>query len=1488
MDTAEYETNALLINDISSVAYAFYELVAPPPSVFGTGALELEASLRNDGFLAHLDTARHGLWCFRLVWKDTQQDNPGLPRALDSCGYILSLTDENTFEPAGLARNRLSGPNSAHTPNSSSSSVSGALDSISRNPPNGLGIEAATNESKPVASTSTKEVYEHFISAVISALSAGLCGKTGATPLDSRTLLLPPHVRNDSNGGVPHLASLRAYLTTTGALVSTVNVCLAEGLCVFSDSTLLPSVGRTVLAAPLGVFATCYLVTESDGSSAAEAGMGRSPDIQAVRLRSDRDERMRPWRNVCVKLLEARNLPSPISSTQKWLSLQRVRRKPVEAKFDGKSTPLFNTSTNMAWPSSLCFCKSFQKLSLGKAPEDSAHAVTDGSYDPLSLAKSWFLGAGERDEALARKAKERDAATARDAASSDGQMQQPNGTSPLALHRSGHPGVPPGAMYPTPPDGVQAPIGATPSMDGTVSSPANNNSAAVMADVDAVMTAPPDTFTEVWDQPVSKRERQAGSFDSENLFGDLGPDMFGGDNDITDADFNFFDEQPGDMDISLDMPDMSTSVPALDMTASFGAPAPPEVKAVPAEAPNALVPRPAVFAKPELKHARSSLVQESKRSVEMEPNKQEPQRAKRQASPFNPDTVFKRIRASLDNRKAVQHNSQVYQPQSSSIFQKVDFGPDLSVVDSKYQGNGRFDFTFTRSEESRPLSINAPPKTNYLQRQVKGRRKPKGLPANVGDLLARLVNGQIGLSHQPSPAKLDDESSDADEGSLISDQDDSSCESDEPPSPVKSVSIRKRRIDDDEKSLATSFKDLESMDAAASPSLSFDVPFFSKSDVELPLVKYFADPEPIEMPLSLPDQEFIIAAQLLTDQASTSTLCLATSRETLTQTKLDRRRDLMTITHKLVDDLRTVLPKAFANEAAGCQFRSFIEVQDVPLLGQPSRLQPRPPGADQIKPSNPFQIPSPHVELRRYESKLSVLPSAVTFWESLGLGPSNGGKSINAICVFPELTGIKDDADVFLDRMQSVYESLKLGTFSRMDESPEIPGGLLPYQAERPNDSFQSSASPMGSNLSAGLSKLSEVLAHLAVKEINFMVFFVYSSDTPGAAIESCYAFHQLFERYKKLLVNGRKRVENDLALQLIPLDFLASSTSIPMPRPADYMKLAMEVYDRCTLFGGAMPSPAIVLEQPLPRIIDFKLTSTPTSSLLHENSCLHLAYAQSVDERWITAAWTDNRGHQQMTASYCLGRRNKSIATLFADVAHEIWETTRDITSTRKVHWRIMIAKCGVMDQSEAETRCSVSLTLATVDTNPSLQLIPPTVRVPTSGSAAFYTTPVSTPQASIVSPEQSGNGPPTPSIRGADGGPTSAPTPGGGTADDSEADATLVDVTDHMWGAVLAHRLSNSMSPTDLNPAIVSGYLVKRGGPRPEDPPAVMEVNIVHSEGCNPRAYETAMRELLTYYRGLGTLARARGLVDKEVDCRPWHVAAAEKGCRTLYMLM
>jgi len=200
----------------------------------------------------------------------------------------------------------------------------------------------------------------------------------------------------------------------------------------------------------------------------------------------------------------------------------------------------------------------------------------------------------------------------------------------------------------------------------------------------------------------------------------------------------------------------------------------------------------------------------------------------------------------------------------------------------------------------------------------------------------------------------------------------------------------------------------------------------------------------------------------------------------------------------------------------------------------------------------------------------------------------------------------------------------------------------------------------------------------------------------------------------------------------------------------------------------------------------------------------------------------------------------------------------------------------------ASTESDAQVNLTLITVQTDPSLRLLPQAITLlPNANASQSVITPVSTPQsmqASIVSPENAS----TPARENA------AATPGDPVEPDS--DARLIDFTDQTWGAVLSHRLNNSNSLLDVNPALISGYLIKRGGSYVDDPPIAMEVNIVHSEVVgNPRTFhDLLLREILVYFRGLGTLARVRGVVDSVKDVRPWHVAAAEKAVKALYQLM
>ncbi|KAI0408394.1 mediator complex subunit 13 C-terminal-domain-containing protein [Xylaria palmicola] len=1498
MDTGDYETNSLVVSSICSVGFAFYEPASTSPSstLFSSGASEIESALRRDGYLVYLDASRRGVWCFRLGIKEKSADladAPHFEKSIESAGFTLNIGEEGAFEPAQLVKHRFYGPNAANTPNSSSSSTSSAFDQAFRSAQSATtpsfpasaaeqdGKSVGPLDSKVSSTTSVRDVYECLLQAAYSAISSCYCSVTGAVPLSSRTLLLPMTVQDEYSTLPPILASLRIYLTTTGSLIVSMGHSFANNLVTLSDnvSNQLPPLGVTVLAAPLGMFATCQSSTLTD-TTATEGSLCQSPDNQH-RFRSEKEDG--PWKNMCSRVVQSRALSLPMKTAQKWISLQRLRRKLIEHNSDGKRTPMMGVTPSILWPASLCFCKALTKLTMNESDELYG-SQPEKSFDPLNAAKTWFSTTAEREALILQKKKERDTAAVQDISLTERQVPVSTSLSPLASHRPNHSGATAIGVYQTPPGGSAQ--GAV-SFDGNPSSPSNNLTAVAAAEIDTVPHPPAETFSENWEGTEIKRERIGTSFESENLFGELGPDMFG-DNDITEADFNFFDEQPdGSIDLaSLDLAAVSTVDPNSSLDVGLITT---QISDVKPDAIHLPVPGPApTFAKPELRHARSSLVDESRRqnySNMSQPNVG----SKRPASPFNPDTVYKRIRASLDNHKATQKNSLIY-ANHGSIFDKVDFGPGLSIVNSKYEGSGRFDYSIDRPKGIKSSDLDTPLTTDYLRRHGKGRRNLKELPAAYGELLIRMRGDQNSESARPSPQHIDGPQSDADDISLVSDQDDSSSDSDEPLSPVKSLSMRRRRGDDDGDSLATSFKDLDTMDIT--PNLPFELSRNSKFEIDIPLTKYFADPEPAWVQYFLPDDQYIMAAQILTDQITTCTLLSDVGAKSPLQTEADRRRHLSKVARNSIKGLQQGIPP-YLHPITSCQLRSFVEVQDVPLLGQPTRLQPRPPGSDHIKPSNLFQIPSPRFEMRRYDSRLSVLPSSISFWESLGLSPAHGTKDISALCLFPSREGVSDSMLVFTDRLRSTYESLKLGSFNRLSTLSSDNDGLFPFDVERDSGSLGKSTSFLGPSLQSCASKVCKALSTVAVEQVNFVLFFIYSPDIPGSVVECCATFNEIFEGYKRVLTSKKLPVANEMVLQLIPQNLVASSASVPMLSPMDLSKLALEVYDRCTTFGGSMPSPAIMLEQVPPRLIDFKLSPTPSASVLHENTCLHLGYAQSIDERWITVAWTDNRGSQQMATSYCLGRKGKSLATPLTDVIHEIWSTTRELVSSWKVNWRIIIAKCGVMDGHEielwsslaqADPKSSINLTLVTVDSDPSLQLLPPAARIPNNATSVFYTTPGSTPQGAVVSPEQSGNAA-TPFRDNTTG---SGQTPGGdNSATDLDADATLTDVTDHTWGVILSHRLHTSTSLTDLNPSLVSGYLIKRGGVRAEDPPVVMEVNIVHSEG-NPRAYEALLREMLTYYRGLGTLARARGMVDRDTDVRPWHIAVAERGVRALYMLM
>ena len=610
-----------------------------------------------------------------------------------------------------------------------------------------------------------------------------------------------------------------------------------------------------------------------------------------------------------------------------------------------------------------------------------------------------------------------------------------------------------------------------------------------------------------------------------------------------------------------------------------------------------------------------------------------------------------------------------------------------------------------------------------------------------------------------------------------------------------------------------------------------------------------------------------------------------------------------------------------------------------------------------------YPIGPPHIRVRRADALWDLLPPALSFWEPLGLAPTSGPKNIVTYCIYPHSETLGARVENFLDNIGIVYEGCKLGNHIRGDSIADSEAGLVPSRMSSPVSmraalrTVRDTCVQLGKALASFYSEARD--KDEAQKIDAFVVYMVDPFETPVALWELCSAFWFLFQAYGQ---GAKARADYspnpDLVLQIVPMKYIASFDAPVVLEPWTLINLAREVYDRCPpsqMSEDKTPlsiysAPSIQLEEALPRSIQFKLTAEPPSDLLRENSYMHLGYAISLDGAWISAAWSDNCGKHQTVVSYCAGSR------AFSEIAREIWQTTIEIIQTRRVTWRVCIAKAGVMEREELEgksarpfhktyanicftawvslasspTQLNLFTTLIAVDTSPALTLTPTITSVSTCNSSAnpASSTPVSTPQPG-VSPDQHGL--------------TPAATPSDLISDPSaDPDARLIDITDETWGIVLSHRLHNSHSAVEYRPALISGLLVKRGDSSATTSPSqssdlshgpiVIGINILWvgaiggaragsspfnspatSDGVSPGGMgvqgsterssnsmswtstaqsrataENLLKEVLSQFRGLGLLARLKGMRGSKHGAVPWHVAAALRAVRGMRRCM
>ncbi|KAI9800941.1 MAG: mediator of RNA polymerase II transcription subunit 13 [Piccolia ochrophora] len=851
-----------------------------------------------------------------------------------------------------------------------------------------------------------------------------------------------------------------------------------------------------------------------------------------------------------------------------------------------------------------------------------------------------------------------------------------------------------------------------------------------------------------------------------------------------------------------------------------------------------------------------------------------------------------------------------------SIFQPLPFSSTVDMSRAKYGTRGRF--WFPAGVEEKPLSVDLVPNIGLPRNET--RAAPKRRLVDIGRDDISPASPAQQLDHHVLNDSIEENAMQP-----LSDSEDSYdglSENNGPMhaegGPLANVPLqtlkRKRDADDDGDSMTSSLQRLgfDSCETDQADDCTIQqLEILAPDPFGWSLSEYFETPSSSHEPRKeLSDKDHVDVAQIVTEQLVFDRLNTGfKAYEVVRNSEDSARHSGIKGIGKHEEEFRRAVQGVFPR-AAPCNLDELVQVHDTPpeLSSGATRplIRPNPNFKRQIgaqtegsmvstnSDSRVVRLRTPQLTVKRGESMMQVLPPALRFWETFGLAPYSGAKNITAFCVYPAGHVVESAVEEFLYRVGSAYEGCKLGKHCQKDLS-DIKNGHVPVVLKELETSPEFLTQAMTA-IEETCTRLGGLLAELEDACENIVIYIINPFISPGAVVDLAGAFLSLFRAYLYDAKGKQREGVSEVVLRIVPMNLVISTNSLVVLSASQSTTLALEMYERCSLTkaqddnapsGG--PAPAVTLSQSVPKSIDLKLVPEPSQSPLHDSGCFHVAYSCSLDDRWVSVAWTDDLGKCQATVSYCRAKAGSSFYRPFAHIAKEIWETTISLAQTMKIGWRLMIVKSGVMGSDERDVWTSLSalpstglrgLVLLTAEASSAgpLQLLRGQIAVPTlTTQPTLYTTPVSTPTPNIQSPEQVA-GAATPNAA-----PINAPTPSD-AAGDFDSDAILVDEADDTWAVVLSHRLSNSNSVIEHSPALASGYLVKKGGSHEDDGPVTVGINLLHAQ----RSFEPLLREVLQMFADLACLARLKGLVDPDNRPVPWHIAAAIKAQDALTELM
>ncbi|AET39173.1 Ssn2p Ecym_4094 [Eremothecium cymbalariae DBVPG len=282
-----------------------------------------------------------------------------------------------------------------------------------------------------------------------------------------------------------------------------------------------------------------------------------------------------------------------------------------------------------------------------------------------------------------------------------------------------------------------------------------------------------------------------------------------------------------------------------------------------------------------------------------------------------------------------------------------------------------------------------------------------------------------------------------------------------------------------------------------------------------------------------------------------------------------------------------------------------------------------------------FYLKQPSVYVKKNDEAIKLKSDAEPFTPFLALKPSRGMKNFRALFLSTAVTSARKS---FLSELAQIYSGQELGFCELVKLNNDEHNGLITL------NNF---------NIDTLLLLSAQIVSYCSTNMINLknvplMIFF----PVIGSSLEDTINMTSKFQLIKNEVKSRLPDVE--LLLKLIPIDFVKD----PLVSITSYYELCCSIYN-------SLPPKTVKftsIADNFPEKVEFRTSAGSQNQLIHYDSYIHLAYIRSIDREWLSAAWSDSKGTENMVKAWYLGNSK----TRFENACNEMWKITVGLASRK------------------------------------------------------------------------------------------------------------------------------------------------------------------------------------------------------------------------------